>query len=72
MDMEALEPESESEFIRKKWYVVVDDVVGGWAISSIEKPVSLMDYNKFERRWIVADGKEIANHIAELHNRSLE
>jgi hypothetical protein len=69
--MEALESESELEFLKKKWYVVVDDVVGGWAISSIEKPVSLMDYNKYERHWVEADTKEIADHIAELHNRSL-
>lgn len=40
--------ESEEEFLKKKWYVVVDDLAGGFAISTVDKPLSKHDFRNGE------------------------
>jgi hypothetical protein len=69
--MEAQENESISSFLKKKWYVVVDDVVDGFAISSTDKPLSEHNYRRGERHWIEVAAKEIADYIVISHNRTL-
>ena len=52
------------------WWVVPDDVIGGWAIATTGYPVS-------EQRphggWVVANfvSRDTAEHIVALHNGSL-
>jgi hypothetical protein len=54
--------------IEQKWYVVVDDLVGGWAISTVDKPLSEVDFRD-RSVVIVADtlSKEIAEYLVYLH-----
>lgn len=61
----------EDDFLSLKWYVVLDDIVGGWAVSTIDKPLSEMDYRKNERHWIECAVKEHAQYIVDLHNREI-
>ncbi len=60
------------DYLSMKWYAVVDDVVGGWAVATVNLPVSRFMGNGFGRT--VADGfweKEHADHVVELHNEWL-
>jgi hypothetical protein len=53
-----------------EWYVVENDVIGGWAISTVNKPVSEIDPRSYGV-YIVGEmlSLDTANHIVELHNR---
>lgn len=50
------------------WFVVVNDVVGGWSIATIDFP--LAEHPGPLGRTVVADAIEesTARHIVELHN----
>jgi hypothetical protein len=51
------------------WYVVEDDVVGGWAIAMVNKPLSEI----LGREPVIGEmlTKELANYIVTLHNYRL-
>jgi hypothetical protein len=51
-----------------KWYPVVNDLVGGWAVSHIDKPLSEQDPRKGEGDIADSLTKEIAEYICLLHN----
>lgn len=58
------------DYLNVPWYVVVDDVVGGWAVATVDEPVSAFLGIRREGR-AVADGfwdKDHADHVVELHN----
>jgi len=55
-----------------KWYTVVNDLVGGWSITLIDKPMSQHNPS------VPGDGEiadfvdeETARYICELHNNAL-
>lgn len=50
-----------------RWYPQPDDLIGGWCVMPVDEPPS-------GGCFAVADfiSQEIAEHIAELHNASLE
>lgn len=54
-----------------KWYAVVDDLIGGYLISTIDKPASQLDM-KTGCHVASFTSKENADHIAELHNAWLD
>lgn len=53
------------------WYVVVNDLVGGWAVSHIDKPLSEQDYRQGEGDLFDSLTKELAEYIVDLHNRKI-
>lgn len=55
-----------------RWYAVVNDLVGGWAVSTIDKPLSQLDPTASEGELADFCSEEIARHIAELHNAWVE
>lgn len=61
------------DYLNVPWYVVVDDVVGGWAVATVDEPVSaFLGYGEGRA---VADGfwdKDHAEHVTRLHNEWLD
>lgn len=55
-----------------RWYVVVNDLVGGYSISHVDKPLSQQDPTKGEGEIADFITKEVAEHIARLHNGYVE
>lgn len=78
------EPTIYEEVIHTEWYVVINDLVGGHAVSTVNYPLSSGLYSKRNRilnststgtvpAVVVADfaNEEIAKYIVELHNRNI-
>lgn len=63
VDMEAIR--------RSRWYAVVDDTIGGYAVSNVDKPVSEHDWRKGQIGVACFMDRQDAEHIAELHNEWL-
>lgn len=55
--------------LRSTWYPVRDDTIGGYAVSTVNKPISAHGI----RDIYVGDfmTKPLAEHVAALHNRYL-
>ena len=61
-------PLTQEEIIYCRWYAVIDDTIGGWAISNVPEPVSELNpyTGKFELgSFMTADE---AKHIVFVHN----
>lgn len=57
------------DYLWMRWYAVVDDVVGGWAVATVNAPVS--EFLGHGEGRAVADGfwdAGHAQHVADLHN----
>lgn len=54
-----------------KWFAVLDDTVGGWAIANVNKPVSAHDPSKGE--FSIGDflDEPLARYIVAMHNYRL-
>jgi hypothetical protein len=50
------------------WYAVINDLIGGWAVSHINKPLSQQDYRKGEGEIAAFCSESVAHHIVALHN----
>ena len=61
-------PITELELKECRWYAVVNDLIGGYAIATTNKPISEIDpySGEFELGDFLT--KEMAQHIADLHN----
>lgn len=55
-------------FSDQGWYAVVDDCIGGWAISNVDKPTSEQYYRKGELELGSFLTEEMARYIVGLHN----
>lgn len=60
------------EPLKQRWYPVINDLIGGWAVALVDKPLSEIDPMIGE--WCVGDfmDEAQARHVAELHNTWLE
>lgn len=59
------------DYLNTKWYVVVDDLVGGWAITNVDRPMSDRSYCRPYTGRAIADGfwdRDHAQHVVDLHN----
>lgn len=56
----------------ERWFVVIEDTIGGYAISNKDKPVSMHDWRQGDI--VVGEfvSKEIAEYIARMHNLRLD
>lgn len=55
--------------MHQRWYAVVDDTVGGYAVANVDKPTSEIDTRgQKERELVFAVTKAVADHIVQLHN----
>lgn len=54
------------------WYVVVNDLVGGFAVSHIDKPLSEQNFQDGEGDLFDSVTRELADYIVGLHNAQLE
>ncbi len=56
-------------YFQERWYAVVNDLVGGWAVATVDRPLSEID-TKSRTVVVVADfvSEEAARYIATLHN----
>lgn len=55
-----------------RWHAVANDIIGGWAVATVDLPVSQVDHR---HHTVVADmvtSETLARHIADLHNTALE
>jgi hypothetical protein len=62
--------DNEERFMRARWYAVVDDLIGGWAVATADKPVSMFD-NRREVVLYETVSERIALHVVRLHNELL-
>ena len=58
-----------SEIRRHRWYAVLNDTIGGYAVSNVNKPVSKLEYRRGEVEVACFVTQDDAEHIADLHNR---
>ena len=56
------------DMIRSKWYFVVNDLIGGHAISPVDRPTSEYPYTVAD----LINDEDTAAHIVWLHNEWLE
>lgn len=64
---------SPDRILQVKWFVVVNDLIGGWCVrTSPLLPSEVVD--REVDGWDVGDflTEEIAKHIVELHNREVQ
>lgn len=63
-----------ADFMRMRWYPVVDDTIGGYAVSPWDLPVSGLDTRRSGGQFTVAHFavQAVAEHIADLHNAWLK
>lgn len=61
-------PITPDEQVRCYWYVVENDLIGGWSISNVNKPESQQDPYEGEFEIATFVIKEVAEHMAEVHN----
>jgi len=61
-------PITDEEVIHTYWYAVIDNLIGGWAVSNVNMPTA--DLNPYEGRFELGCflAEYEARHIAELHN----
>lgn len=51
-----------------RWFVVINDVVGGWSVSNVDKPLSEQDHSKGEFELFECWDKDSAQYIVALHH----
>ena len=53
-----------------EWFVVVDDLIGGWAVATVDKPLSEIDFRD-PGVYVVAEmiSKDVADYIVYLHEQ---
>lgn len=63
-----------TDFLRQRWYVVVNDLIGGWAISNVDKPAHALRFPPHGQDYMIADmlTRESAEHVRDLHNAWLD
>jgi len=62
----------ENDFLKQKWYVVEDDIISGYAVANVDKPLSELRYKNGEYHYIECRTKEVAEYIVEFHNKYYE
>jgi hypothetical protein len=62
-------PITEQELLETRWYAVDNDLIGGYAVATVDKPES--EHNVYEADYTVGTfmTKRCAEHIADLHNQ---
>lgn len=55
----------------QRWYVQVDDLIGGWCVTNVNKPPSQLNWEIGEYEVASFVLEDVARHIAHLHNQSL-
>lgn len=62
-------PITTDEMTNCHWYVVVNDLIGGWSVATANKPES--QQNVYEGEYEIATFviKEVAEHMVKLHNQ---
>lgn len=71
VDESARAADAERRLLTTRWYAVPDDTVGGWAVASVDRPVSLHDHRRGDVALGDALSERVARHVAETHNRGL-
>lgn len=62
-----------SPFLEQRWYVLVDDLVGGYAIANVDKKrVSALDWRQSESTIGEFISEELATYIVKMHNHWLD
>lgn len=56
------------ELYATHWYTVVEDTTGGWAISTVNKPVSAHDHRIGDRVLAEFVFEEHAREVVKIHN----
>lgn len=51
-----------------RWYAVVDDLIGGYSISNVNKTTSNADHFKGEYDFASFIDRDVAQHMVDLHN----
>ena len=59
---------------KQRWYAVVNDLIGGYVVSNVDKPCSAIDSRKGSGEWQIADfmDEKTARYVADLHNFLLD
>lgn len=60
-----------TDSINQKWYLHPNDLIGGFSINNVDKPLSQCDFRKDEGEIADFMMEEDAKHIVELHNEWL-
>jgi hypothetical protein len=56
--------------LTSKWFVVLDDLIGGWAVATVDKPLSEINFRE-PGVYVVAEmiSKDMADYIVFLHEQ---
>lgn len=59
--------------LEQRWFILKDDIVGGWAIANVDKHlVSALDWKQGDTTVGEFISLEVAQHIASRHNLELD
>jgi hypothetical protein len=58
---------------QRRWFAVIDDCVGGYSITMVDKPTSVLNWVKNPEEIEIGNflSKELATYIVHLHNSTL-
>lgn len=56
--------------LNAEWFVVLDDLIGGWAIATVDKPMSGINFRDRDV-YVVAEmlSKDMAEYMVYLHEK---
>ncbi len=64
-----LNPVTTEELINCRWYAVANDTIGGWDVATSQTPDSVRNPHEGEFEVGCFLTKEVAEHIAAIHNK---
>lgn len=68
--MTSPEPLTAASLYRRRWYAVPNDLIGGWSVATVDKPVSEIDPMATRDRVLLdVVWDEHARWIVEAHNQ---
>lgn len=62
-----------ASLLTQRWYVLVDDLIGGYAIANVDKQrTSALDWRQGDSELGSLVSQEVAEHIVRMHNLRLD
>ncbi len=59
------------DLLNQRWYANIENLVGGWCVTNVDKAASEIDYRIGDVLLADCVNEDIAQHIVELHNATL-
>lgn len=56
------------DVIQQIWHAMPNDLIGGWSVMNVHETPAMIRHSRGEVEVALFTSKEVAEHIAELHN----